>query len=543
MLKTRFFAGLAAGLFVLAVFLILFQSPFQSPFQSLFESEAEREGSERSVIVETTEGPVAGIALENSVHAFKGIPYALAPIGTLRWQPPQNPVPRDRLLKATAFAPACPQSQYTQDWYRDVASYFGHPPEVVGALENVAEDCLFLNIWTQNKPQNKKNAPQQQNKPVMVWIHGGSNISGYAHEPNYAGHHFAAQGVVLVTINYRMGPLGFMAHPLLDAQDPSGASGNYGLMDIVQALHWLKANIAAFGGDPDNVTVMGESAGGANIKSLFQVKQAQGLFHKAIIQSGALGPFDNVSKERALAYGSQFMDALGLSDIEDMRQMSWQALDNQRAAMSGAYYHAPVTDNIYLFDPARFFNPVPLIIGSNLDEWRMYLPEDVEADFNANLDSYYNASKTEAASWFTQNHPDPVTRADRVITAAEFLCPSVSMAGKMRQAGQPGYVYLFTRERQGGAALGAYHGAEIPYVFKTHDTWLPVTQKDIELSDMMMRYWINFAMAENPNGDGLPGWQIFDLTDRPYLDLGDMTGTHKNLGVPFCSYLDPSLTN
>ena len=198
------------------------------------------------------------------MHAYRGIPYAAPPTGPLRWQAPRPHVARQGIQDGTDFAPACPQDQANPDWYRDLAAGFGVDGRVVPELARISEDCLYLNVWAPAEPRETL-------RPVMVWIHGGGNVSGYAYEPNYRGGPLAASGIVAVSLNYRLGPLGFMAHPALAQEDRQQVSAYYGLADQLAALEWVKENIAAFGGDPENVTVFGESAGGGNIAALMRM--------------------------------------------------------------------------------------------------------------------------------------------------------------------------------------------------------------------------------------------------------------------------------
>ncbi len=261
---------------------------------------------------------------------FRGIPYAAPPAGELRWRPPEPHVPRAGHQDASRFGSACPQLQGNPDWYRDVARKFGRSPDAIADLTDIQEDCLYLNLWSRNLSGD---TPQ----PVMVWIHGGSNINGFSHEPNYLGHNLAKRGVVVVSINYRLGALGFMAHPALTAESDRTVSGNYGLLDQIAALRWVRDNIASFGGDPDRVTVFGESAGAADIGTLIASPLASGLFRRAIIQSGGYPLHNTATVSDDAVLGVKLMSALGVGNdpgqLDKMRALSWQEIV---AAVPGA---------------------------------------------------------------------------------------------------------------------------------------------------------------------------------------------------------------
>lgn len=455
-----------------------------------------------------------GEALESGVLAFRGVPYAAAPVGRLRWRASAPHDPRPGISEATQFGAACPQDQGNPEWYRDVAKQLGSPDAVIPAIDTISEDCLFLNVWT---PTLEPDQPA----PVLVWIHGGSNVNGTSFEPNYLGHRLAEKGLVVVTIQYRLGPLGFMAHPLLSAEDSDGISGQYGLFDQLAALRWIKDNIASFGGDPARVTVAGESAGGGDIASLIDMDQASGLFHQAIIQSGALGPSDRAGMTEAEDVGTRIIEATGASTLEEMRALSWQDLVEARNQAADGHYFAPIADGVHLDGEQFVADKVPVLIGSNLDEWRMYLPEDVEARYREALAEYAGTGSRDIESYLATRYSDPATRADRLITAAEFLCPSLHIAQNAKTNGKAAWLYLFTRVRPGADAIGAYHGAEIPYMFDTADAWLSSDETDRRLTEAMTGYWVSFVKSGNPNSDDLSEWPAVSTTEPVALELGD----------------------
>ena len=271
---------------------------------------------------------VAGCSVRSGQASLED-PLVVAGGEPLRWRSPRPHVARQGIQDSTDFAPACPQDQANPDWYRAIAAGFGVDGLVVPELARISEDCLYLNVWAPAEPGETL-------RPVMVWIHGGSNVNGYAHEANYRGEPLAASGVVAVSFNYRLGPLGFMAHPALAREDRQRVSGYYGLADQVAALQWVKQNIAAFGGDPENVTVFGESAGGGNIAALMRMPSASGLLHRAIIQSGALAPYDSIDHDDALDAGERPGASLDATTIAALRALDWRVLGYARRTTSGS---------------------------------------------------------------------------------------------------------------------------------------------------------------------------------------------------------------
>jgi para-nitrobenzyl esterase len=490
------------------------------------------------VLIGETLDAASGLAV------FRGIPFAAPPIGLLRWRSPTHHTPRLGPRDATRFGPACPQSQSNPDWYRMVAAGFGVAPDVVPDLENISEDCLYLNVWT----QNLGGAARQ---PVMVWIHGGGNRDGYAHEPNYLGHELARHGVVVVSIQYRLGALGFLAHPALSAESARGVSGNYGILDQIAALRWIRANIAAFGGDPDRITLFGESAGAGDIGTLIASPLAAGLFQRAIVQSGGyqLDSVQTLRDEEAL--GTTLLDALGVGDelgrLERMRALPWQRLVEGAAKAQPAPSFDAIIDGWLLPEPAAAIfakgahNHVQLLIGFTADEWYMYVPRDVgAAELDAALEARVLEADRPAARALLDASPRPGTRAQlaRLTSAADFQCPSLAMAREMRGAGDAAYLYRFSRVRPGGERVLAYHGAEIPYVFDTADAWLPADATDRRLTDAMLAYWTAFAKTGDPNRTGLPAWPVFDPVGEDHLDLGDEIRSARGIERELCRVLD-----
>lgn len=490
-----------------------------------------------------------GVALPGGVAVFRGVPYAEPPVGALRWRPPVQRPTGSGVRPAREFAASCMQDGRLQLWARALATVFGTVDRLGPARLVASEDCLHLNVWTGN-------AAGADRRPVMVWIHGGSNTNGEGHAPWYDGAALAARGVVVVTINYRLGVFGFLAHPALSAESPHGASGNYGLLDQVEALRWVRRNIAAFGGDPDRVTVFGESAGAMNIMHLMAVPAARGLFHRAIAQSGA--PMSGMpTRGEAEAAGARALAALvpeGADPLLSLRAAPAPvvlAAGNRAMATSGLM--GPIVDGWVLPElTARVFeagrqHPVPLLAGSNALEMtslRAYMPrvEPTEAGYRAWVERTFGRAAPALLARFPAADAGQVERrALELMTDALFTCPTRIAAGSHAgAAGQPAWLYHFTRVLPGGEALGAFHALEIGYVFGNSLPWLPREDADGRLSDLMMGYWTRFAATGDPNGGDAPAWPRHD-GGGAYLDLGPAPRVGHGLRREVCDAIEPGL--
>jgi len=468
---------------------------------------------------------------------FFGIPFAAAPVGNLRFSPPAAHSPRPGLQQATDFGPACIQGQGNPGWYRMVAAGMEATDTVIPELTDKSEDCLSLNIWTEN-------LGGEQQLPVMLWIHGGGNRNGFSHEPNYLGHNVAAQGLIFVSINYRVGALGFMAHPALSADSDRGVSGNYGLLDQLAALRWVQDNIAAFGGDARAVTIVGESAGAGNSANLIATPLARGLFRGAILQSGAMRMAQRPLMATAEQQGVALAAALALDPAGDvaaqLRALPAQHInDTQRAAISA--YNNVVEDGWVLPRSARSLvesgahNPVNLLIGSNAQEWLMYYPTDSgEAQYAAALTEYGGSRAASLRELLDATGLGPREKRDLLESGHGFHCPALTLASAIDSHGGNAFVYNFSRVRPGAQALMAYHGAEIPYAFDTADDWLPGDAIDAKLTASMLGYWTNFVKTGDPNGRGLSPWPAFDSETLAYIDFGDSAVAGTGLRREFC---------
>jgi para-nitrobenzyl esterase len=464
---------------------------------------------------------------EPAVAAFRGIPFAAPPVGDRRWRAPAEHSPRTGAQQATKFAPACMQGTGGVDWYIGVAAAFGHGPEVVGRPNGVSEDCLYLNIWSPRQDPAAR-------LPVMVFVHGGSNAGGWSYEPNYHGAELARRGAVVVTIAYRLGPFGFFAHESLDngAGEPVA---NFGLLDIRAAFQWVRNHVAAFGGDPDTVTAFGESAGAFNLVDLLLADLGAGEaghspFRRLILQSigGALFERQTLAEEQAV--GQQLVGLLGIGEdtaAERLRAISAADLLAAAGQLPADHYPDGVIDGqivpghpLEILAEARM-DGVDIILGTNADEWLMYVEKDAGRE---ELEAWAREHAAESAAALlaaVAAESDPRRALDRLITARRMLCPSRALADYVNAAGGQSWVYRFSRQRPGtgGQTLGSYHGAELPYVFGTHDAWLPTEPADLALTAAVMDYWLAFARRGDPNVAGRSFWPVYTRGRPDVLEL------------------------
>jgi para-nitrobenzyl esterase len=456
-----------------------------------------------------TGGRVSGVVVD-TIASFKGIPFAFPPMGALRWKAPQPVAPWTGVRSATEFAPSCMQDL-------TFAKLFGAPPAT-------SEDCLYLNVWTPAKTPIDA-------LPVMVWIYGGAFVGGQTSIPAYDGTRLAERGVVVVSIAYRLGAFGFLAHPQLSAESGKG-SGNYGLQDQIAALRWVKDNIARFGGDPNRVTIFGESAGGISVSMLAASPAARGLFHRAISQSGGnFGPprFANEGGATvpplvvAEQTGRNFIAKLGASDIKAARELPAEKIQAAVGpGLQGSFW--PVFDgdvlpgDQYELYQAKRFNDTPVLIGTNSDEGALFVPPGVTAAaFEKLIRSGYGARADAVLAAYPHATASEAARAAKdIFRDAVFAWHTWAWAQlQSRHGAGKAYVYYFDH-RTPQSPNGAGHAAEIPYVFRNLGRGSgpaalagPPRTEDTAMSDLMSRYWVNFARNGDPNGPGLPQWPVF----------------------------------
>lgn len=484
---------------------------------------------------------------KNQIAEFRGIPFAAPPVGPLRWRAPQPHAPRAGPQTATQFASACMQGTGNIDWYMGVAESFGHAPEVVARPVDVSEDCLYLNVWT---PETGENA----GLPVMVFVHGGSNTGGWSYEPNYIGARLAARGVVVVTITYRLGPFGFFAHPALE-ESSDGAAANFALLDIRAAFQWVHRNISAFGGDPGVITAFGESSGAFNLVDLLVADLAQGrgresLFSRLISQSIGGPPVTRRTLQEEQATGVSLAEQLGLGlpvTAERLRQVPAADLLAAARQLPQDHYFSAAVDGESLPEPplevlrSADAAGIQVMAGTNADEWYMYIDEKASRrDLEAWLEEF-DPEQRESLLAQVAEESDSRRAIDRLRTARNMLCPSRYLAMQLNENGGRSWVYYFNRQRTGpgGQKLGVYHGAELPYVFNSHDSWLPVEEADLALTETILDFWVQFAKTGDPNLPGKPDWPAHSRENPAVMELGDRIGEMDSFATDLCRLLAP----
>ncbi len=493
--------------------------------------------------VQLASGLVSGVPADETgaVIVYRGIPYAAPPVGELRWQPPQPVQPWAGMPVCENFGPACPQ-----------------PHKRIGIYEAdrapADEDCLYLNIWA---PAGNPTAKL----PVMVWIHGGGFTIGSGSMRYYSGQNLARLGAVIVTINYRLGPLGFFAHPQLSAESERGVSGNYGLLDQIAALQWVQQNIAAFGGDPDCVTIFGESAGSVSVCCLMVSPPAAGLFHRAIAQSGAAQLINRRLREAGgrgetgEAMGVRLAQELGCDGpdaIAKLRSKSPQELLDtikpQLMSSSRGNKLYPMVDGYVLPDePGKLFaegkqHNVPLIMGSNAADGNIFalnMPLKSVTAYKLLVRMMFRDRAEEVLKLFPAESDDEVKAAyERLLTVSAFACPARLTIRQMSKVAANGYLYHFTRVPPllADRGMGAIHGLEVPYVFENVRNEM-AGPDDEELSRTISAAWVRFAATGDPSGDGLE-WPPYDAETDLHFEFGDELRVGSGLYREECDLLE-----
>ncbi len=499
---------------------------------------AEREATEP---VETREGPVTGVRNDSgTVEIFAGVPYAAPPVGELRWQAPRPPEPRSEVLVADRFS-AAPVQGTTTFATRALAQTLEIPLEDTFLNPYpVSEDSLYLNIW---RPVQAAS----EDLPVIVYVPGGGFATGSGALPLYDGEALAATGeAVVVTVNYRLGVLGFLSHPELAAESEHGASGNYGILDQIAALDWVRQTVAAFGGDPDRVTVAGESAGGESVCILGATPLAEGLVDGIIGSSGAcMGTEGNTedgdqSDSRAAAEdaGERLAQELGVKSVAELRDLPVERITAAAAAV-GPHWRPSVDGYVLDHSPAEIYAAgdqldVPTMVGSNADELSIARAFPSEAETPAEYRATVQEEHGDDAAAFLDLYPgeteDQVAdsmlaaQTDRVFTRAMYRWAHL----QSRSGQAPAYLYHFTHTPPDEALLeyGAYHGAEVMYAFRNlgADDDADYGEADHLLRDQLSGYWLSFAATGDPNGAGLPAWPTFAEAPEQVMELGTPSG-------------------
>jgi para-nitrobenzyl esterase len=424
------------------------------------------------------------------VRVFKGIPFAAPPVGELRWRAPQPAVKWEGVRKADEFGALCMQTA--------PAAAQGNPPRM-------SEDCLYLNIFTAAGGAGEK-------RPVMVWLHPGGYTSGSGSSPAYDGESFARRGVVVVTINYRLGAFGFFSHPELTKESDRRWAANQAFLDQTAALEWVKANISAFGGDSGNVTIFGNSAGASSIGNLVASPRTKGLYHRAIAESGAwLGL--SISPARKLDAAEQ-AGAKRSSSLKDLRALP----AGEVLKLGGG---GPVVDGHFLpKDPAEIFargdqNKVPLIGGSNKDEGTFFLQPTTAAAWKQRVEQRYGERWHEYLELYPAATDDQATQSQFDAFRDELNWVMRNWVRLQTKAGAKSYLYFFTHQPPGpplwpARASGATHGGEAQFLWNNLIANRPWREVDRDVANYMQSYWVNFAITGDPNGVGLPRWAPYD---------------------------------
>jgi para-nitrobenzyl esterase len=457
------------------------------------------------------------------VRIFKGVPFAAPPVGDLRWKAPQPAVAWTGVRKADAFGDRCIQTNpYPDQIWRDPAE---------------SEDCLYAAIWTAAKSA-------QEHRPVLVWFYGGGFMSGSGDEPRYDGEHLAAKGVVVVNVNYRLGLLGFFVHPELTKESDHNASGNYGLLDQTAALEWVKKNIAAFGGDPHNVTIGGESAGSFAVSAQMASPLAKGLFSKALGESGAFFPASAsgglalVGLAEAEKHGKEFAADIGVDSLAGLRALSVAEL-NEKSAKSKVRF-GPIIDGYFLpTDAYTIFSEgkqahVPLLAGWNRDEVKfapMMAPEKpTAAGFPGQLKTQYGNKADAALKVYPAGSDEEAIASAGDLASDNFIAYSTWewIELQAKTSGKPVYRFLFNQvapyrppSDMQPEIRGAAHATEIEYVFDALDlSQAKWTGADHKVAELMSSYWANFIKKGDPNGPGLPKWPAYSAkSGREVMNL------------------------
>jgi para-nitrobenzyl esterase len=457
--------------------------------------------------VRVENGLVSGtVGITSDVQVFKGIPYATPPVGDLRWRAPKPAQKWEGVRKADQFGATCMQTPYPE----------GSPYRT--APEPVSEDCLYLNIWTGAKSP-------KEGRPVMVWIHGGAFTRGAGSNAVYDGEELAKKGVVLVTINYRLGIFGFLAHPELTKESDRNSSGNYGILDQIAALEWVQKNIQAFGGDPKRVTIFGESAGSWAVNLLVATPLAKGLFQRAIGESGAnfamlpkLADAEQTGVRIAKAMGADSIAALRAKSAAELLKAGGQAA---RPNVDGWM----LPDQVFAIFAKGKQNDVPTLIGSNADEGTAFTPASVKEDaFKEQARTRFGDQAEQYLSIYPARSDEQAhASAAAAMRDQTFGWEMRTWARMQAKTGKSKvYLYYFSRVPPGpvGKRLGAYHASEIRYVF---DNLRNTQADDIDrtIADDMSSYWVNFATHGDPNGKHVPKWPAYTEKNDVAMGFGE----------------------
>jgi len=467
--------------------------------------------SQPFAVVATDAGKISGTSV-NGIHVFKGIPFAAPPLGELRWKAPEPVKPWQGVKRCNAFGPSPMQARPVP---------FGPWTKPYLIRESpISEDCLYLNVWTGA-------ASARERRPVLVWIYGGGFSSGGSSCEIYDGTALAAKGIVFVSFNYRVGIFGFFSHPDLSAESGKNASGNYGLMDQIAALQWVKRNIASFGGDPENVTIAGQSAGSMSVNCLVASPLASGLFTKAIAESGSNLTRTNAVLAEAERVGLQ---AAGDATLEQLRRTPAEELMKKTLAFRG-----PVIDGFVL--PAQIAdliangraNNIVLLTGWNQDEGLLFGPPRKADAFRQELERLFGRDAGQAMEYYRADTDEQASRAQLDLSRDQvFGMQNYIWASMQASRGLKAFVYRFSRKVPASGDLaryGAFHTGEVPYAYdnlKYGDR--PYEKADHAIARLMASYWVNFIRSGDPNGGDLPSWPAFSVDEKKIMIFDVQSG-------------------
>ncbi|WP_339625194.1 carboxylesterase family protein [uncultured Maribacter sp.] len=476
----------------------------------------------KETVIVTDKGKIEGsFNADKTVRIFKGIPFAAPPVGDLRWKAPQPATDWDGILPCIEFGPS-PIQNVPEPFYCWTEEFIAKP-------EPIQEDCLYLNVWTTAKSENEK-------QPVIVWIYGGGFTSGSANCDIYDGEELAKKSVVFVSINYRVGILGFMAHPELSKESGQNASGNYGFMDQIAALKWVQKNIEVFGGDPNNVTIAGQSAGAFSVNTLIASPLAKNIFHKAILQSGGLlGSSRAETLTEAEATGIRFMEKTEATSIEELRQLpaeEVQSISNDskigRVGITKEGYVVPKDLMAYFKNGKQ--HQIPIISGwVTGDGDFLGVNEMTVEEYNKEAIANYRDKAASFLTIFPADTNEDIKKMKSKLGMLNFAgIPSRLLA---QYNTQPSYLYQFGHtppDKPDFPNYGAFHTSEVPYALHTLHTWKRDWQSmDKTIEDALSSYWVNFAKTGNPNGGNLPIWNTYNKQSGNIMVIGDTTLSSK----------------
>lgn len=488
--------------------------------------------------VRTESGRLAGVpGSVPSVTVYRGIPYAAPPVGELRWRAPRPPRSWEGVRSAARFGPVCmqpdqqPGSFYQREFYQQ--------------LQPMSEDCLYLNVWT--GAGGTGGASSDDLRAVMVWIHGGAFVEGSGSLPSFDGAELARKGVVVVTINYRLGPFGLMTHPALSAESPKGASGNYGLLDQIAALEWVEENIEAFGGDPDRVTVFGQSAGGSSIHQLMASPLAEGTFERAIVQSGSGYAFgDPPPLAEQEENGERLADSLGAASVAELRTAH---PDSVMAASRGVSFSTVVDGRVLERPVSEVFEAgdqmsVPVLTGWTADEaTTLTSPETDPSAYEEQVRERLGERADRYFSFYPPGDTPEQAGASMQSALTDRIGWGAHTLARVHTAtsGQPAYLYHFAHAPPGRDRdrYGAYHSSELVYVFDALEAvdrpWQPA---DRRLADLISWSWVRFAQQGSPTSNLLSAWPVYEEIGDPVLVLADEIQARTVLGPEKIRFLD-----